>query len=177
MIHPTQRSIPEGHPIRKLFHTLTERGFEQTNLRDRETIHYIADLLTNFVDAKNLRRVKDGSGRDLQNVFEMMRHAGDAMRPEDRQAYYQHIGDLTLFYLGLYPESLTYGRHTVSPDYYAVQGRRSYEIVAMMDRSRRTVVFRKLSEEFERCVVGLNWVKLYIHDPFYQYVFREFGVT
>jgi hypothetical protein len=26
-------------------------------------------------------------------------------------------------------------------------------------------------------VVGLNWVKLYINDPFYQYLFREFDIT
>src|SRR5690349_9403905 len=117
MIQPTRRSIPEGHPIRNLFHTLTVRGFEQTRLRDDETIHYVVDLLTNFVDVKNLRRVKDDSGRELDNIFEIVRRAGDAMSAEERQAFYQHIGDLTLFNLGLYPESLTYGRHTVSPDF------------------------------------------------------------
>ena len=177
MIEDLRRNIPDDHPIRSLFHTLTERGLEQTNLRDEDTTQYIADLLTNFVDVKNLRRVKDDSGRQLENVFEILRQANDALSPVMRRDYYKHIGDLTLFNLGLYPEALTYGRRTVSPDFYAEQGRRSYEIVAAMDRSRSTVVFRKLSDQFERCVVGLNWVKIYINDPFYQYVFREFGVT
>jgi hypothetical protein len=176
MIQAPRRTIPEGHPIRSLFQTLTERGFEQTKMRDPETIHYIADLLTNFIDVKNLRRMRNDSG-DLISVFDMMRQAGYAVTTEERRACYQHVGDVTLFYLGLFPESLTYGRHTVSADFYAQQGRRSYQIVAAMDGSRQTIVFKKLSYEFERCVAGLNWVKVYINDPFYQYVFREFGVT
>ena len=45
-----------------------------------------------------------------------------------------------------------------------------------MEKPESTIVFRKLSEQFEQCVVGLNWVKLYINDPFYQYMFREFQV-
>ena len=99
------------------------------------------------------------------------------MSAELRRECYKHIGDVTLFNLGLYPESLTHGRHSVSPDFYAAQGRRSYHIAAAIDTSRATVVFRKLSDQFEKCVVGLHWVRLYINDPFYQYVFREFGVT
>ena len=118
MIKPTQRSIPEGHEIRNLFHTLTERGLEQTKLRDEDTVHYIADLLTNFVDVKNLRRVKDVAGRDIEGIFDIIRQAGDAMSSEERKEYYRHVGDVTLFYLGLYPESLTYGRHTVSPEFF-----------------------------------------------------------
>src|SRR5206468_12340626 len=57
----------------------------------------------------------------------------------------------------------------------AETGRRSYTIVAEMDSSSRgTVLYRKLSQQFKQCVVGLNWVKLYISDPFYQFMFREF---
>ena len=177
MIEVTRKRIPEDHPIRALFHTLTERGLEQTQLRDEDTIEYISNMLTDFVDLKNVRRIKDDSGRELENTLELLQQAGEAMSAEVRREYYKHIGDVTLFNLGLYPESLTYGRHTVSPDFYAEQGRRSYHIAAAIDTSRATVVFRKLSEHFESCVIGLNWVKLYINDPFYQYVFREFGVT
>jgi hypothetical protein len=50
-------------------------------------------------------------------------------------------------------------------------------MVAAMDTSRSTVVYRKLFDQFEQCVMGLNWVKLYINDPFYQYMFREFDIT
>ena len=178
MIEKTPRAIPSDHPIRALFHQLTERGFGQSNLHDHETIQYVTDLLTDFVHVENMYRIKDGSGRRIEYLFEMLGQASAEMSPAVRRDYYKHLGDLTLFNLGLFPESLTYGHRTVSPDYYAETGRRSYTIVANMDSATRsTVVYIKLSDQFERCVVGLNWVKHYINDPFFQYMFREFNVT
>ncbi len=178
MIEKTKHEIPVDHPIRLLFQKLTERGMGHLNLHDRDTIQYITNLLTEFVQIENMYRVRDKSGDRVQYLFDMLTQAGSVMAPSLRREYYRHLGDLTLFNLGLFPENLTYGHRTVSPEYYAETGRRSYTIVAEMDSpSGGTVVYRKLSEQFEQCVVGLNWVKLYINDPFYQYVFREFEIT
>lgn len=179
MIEKTRRSIPPDHPLRSLFHDLTERGMGQLNLHDPETIQYITNLLTDFVHIENMYRVKDQAVLQVEYLFEMLTQISNEMAPDRRREFYKHLGDLTLFNLGLFPESLTYGHRTVSPDYYAETGRRSYTIVAEMDSGspRSTTVYRKLSEQFEQCVVGLNWVKLYINDPFYQYMFREFGIT
>jgi len=177
MIRKTQPEIPADHPIRIFFQQLTERGMGQLNVHDPDTIEYITNLLTEFVQSENMYRFQDESGRQLRYVFEMLTQAGEAMSPAVRRDCYKHVVDLTLFNLGLFPESLTYGHKTVSPDYYAEAGRRSYNIVAEMDTSRRTVIYRKLSEHFEQCVSGLNWVKVYINDPFYQYMLREFDVT
>jgi len=172
-----RKTVPEGHPIRAMFHQLTERGMNQLNLRDKDTVQYIANLLIDFVHVENMYRVKGPSGERLEYVCDLLERAANAMSPAVRCEYYRHLGDLTLFNLGLYPEALTYGRRTVSPDYYAEQGRRSYIIVASMEKPESTTVFRKLSEQFEQCVVGLNWVKLYINDPFYQYMLRQFEIT
>ena len=179
MIDKTRRDISNDHPIRILFQKLTERGMHQLNLHDSETIQYITNLLTEFVQIENMYRIKDGAGRRLQYLFDMLTQASSEMSPERRRDCYKHVGDLTLFNLGLFPENLNYGHRTVSPDYYAEANRRSYTIVAEMDSSslRTTTVYRKLSQQFEQCVGGLNWVKLYINDPFYQYMFREFEIT
>ena len=178
MIEKTRRDIPPNHPIRAMFHQLTARGMGQLNFHDFDTIQYLTNLLTEFVQVENMYRITDRSGARLQYLFDMLARAGEEMPPDVRCDYYRRLGDLTLFHLGLFPESLTYGRRTVSPDYYAQTGRRSYTIVAEMGSSpRTTVVYRKLSEQFEQCVVGLNWVKTYINDPFYQYMFREFEIT
>ena len=178
MIEKTRRDIPSDHPIRLLFRQLTERGMGRSNLHDRDTIQYVTNLLTDFVHVENMYRMKDESGRRQKYLFEMLEQASSQMSPAVRRDCYKHLGDLTLFNLGLFPESLTHGHRSVSPDYYAETGRRSYTIVAEMDSSSRgTVVYRKLSDQFEQCVVGLNWVKQYIHDPFFQYMFREFDVT
>jgi hypothetical protein len=176
MIENRRRSIPSDHPIHAIFHQLTERGMGQLNLRDKDTIQYITNLLTEFIHIENFYRVKDESGRRLEYICDILDQASQSMSPDTRREYYRHLGDMTLFNLGLFPESLTYGRRSVSPSYYAEQGRRSYTIVAEMEKPEATVIFRKLSDQFERCVVGLNWVKLYINDPFYQYMFREFQV-
>jgi hypothetical protein len=177
MIEKTRRAIPSDHPIRLFFRELTERGLSQQKLRDADTIQYVTNLLTDFVQIENMYRVHDESGRRVEHLFELLEHAGNAISAEVRRDYYKHLGDITLFNLGLFPESLTYGRRTVSPGYYAEQGRRSYYIVAEMDSSDATVVYRKLFDQFEQCVIGLNWVKRYINDPFYQYMFREFNIT
>ena len=178
MIEKTRHEIPSGHPIREFFQRLTERGMGQLNLHDPDTIQYITNLLTEFVQIDNMYRAKDEAGRRAQYLFDMLTQASKEISPAVRRDYYKHLGDLTLFNLGLFPESLTHGRRTVSPDYYAEAGRRSYTIVAEMDSSPRgTKVYRKLSEQFEQCVVGLHWVKVYINDPFYQYMFREFEIT
>jgi 3-methyladenine DNA glycosylase Tag len=177
MIEKTRNDIADNHPIRALFQQLTERGMGQLHMHDPETIQYITNLLTEFVQIENVHRATDESGQRVQYLFDTLTQASNEMSPELRRDYYKHLGDLTLFNLGLFPESLTYGRRTVSPDYYAETGRRSYTIVADMDASSRTRIYRKLSEQFQQCVVGLNWVKLYINDPFYQYVFRQFDIT
>jgi hypothetical protein len=179
MTDKTRKDIPEDHPIRRLFLQLTERGLSQLQLHDRDTIDYITNLLTEFVNMENMYQIKDANGQRVEYLFELLTQAGLEMSPTRRREFYKHVGDLTLFKLGLFPESLTYGHRTVSPEYYAQTGRRSYTIVAEMDSSDSgsTTVYRKLSEQFEQCVVGLNWVKLYINDPFYQYMFRQFDIT
>jgi hypothetical protein len=95
----------------------------------------------------------------------------------DKREIYQHVGDFSLFVLGLFPESLNRGKRCISHSYYADHGRRSYRIRWELENYRSAVaIFGKLSEEFESCVLTLNWVRNYIRDPFYQYMFREFEI-
>ena len=58
MIDKTRQDIPENHPVRRLFLQLTERGLSQLNLHDRDTINYITNLLTEFVNIENMHRIK-----------------------------------------------------------------------------------------------------------------------
>lgn len=178
MIEKTRQELSPTHPVRLLFQQLTERGMGQLNLHDPDTIQYITNLLIEFIQIENMYRIKDRTGGSVQYLFDMLTQADQETSPALRRNYYKHLGDLTLFNLGLFPESLTYGRRMVSANYYAETGRRSYTMVAQMDSSERgPLVYRKLSEQFEQCVIGLNWVKVYINDPFYQYMFREFDIT
>jgi hypothetical protein len=177
MIRNLRSSIPNDHPVRAVFHQLTERGMGELQLRDKDTIDYVSNLLIDFIHPENLYRIQDKTGQSLHYVGEILAQADREMSPELRRECYRHLGDLTLFQLGLFPESLNYGHRSVSLSFYAAQGRRSYIMVSEMQQEEPAEVFRKLSDQFSQCVAGLNWVKLYINDPFYQYMFREFQVT
>ena len=84
----------------------------------------------------------------------------------------------TLYMLGMFHERLTYGRRTRSHCYYADTGRRSYIAASELEAdSESTVVFKKLADKYERCVLSINWNREYTHDPFYQYMLRQFGMT
>jgi hypothetical protein len=172
-----EAEIPSHHPVRELFRSLTERGLQQSNLSDTEIHRYLSNLLVEFIHIKNLYKLRDESGRPLEFVIDMLAKL-DSSGAVDKREIHKHIGDFTLFILGLFPESLQRGRRSISLDYYADQGRRSYMILSEMDTFQSpAVVFRKLSERFEHCVYSLNWVRNYLNDPFYQYMLREFDVT
>jgi hypothetical protein len=177
MIRDSKLDVSENHSLRQLFLTLAERGMDQLHHPDRQVVTYLADLLTEMMHRNNLNRITSDSGARLEYLSDMLAQASSQMLPETRHAYYKHVGDMALFNLGLFPEHLTYGRRLISPGYYAAQGRRSYSLAAEAEYSQETVVLRKLSDHFETCVGGLNWVKTYIRDPFFQYMFREFDVT
>ena len=178
MIQVSHNDVGPNHPIRPFFQALTERGMAQTNVRDEETASYIANLLTEFVRTEDMYRVRDDQGQRLEYLADLMTVAHEATDADIRRDHYKHLGDLTLFMLGLFPERLDRPRRIDRAGYYAEQGRRSYNIVADLEWSHSDpAVYRKLSDQFEQYVLGLNWVKLYINDPFFQYMFREFGIS
>jgi hypothetical protein len=172
----SSQKIPLRHPVRQMFRSLTERGLKQSNLSDAEILQYLSNLLVEFIYVENLYKIRDESGRRLEYVIDMLAKAENSTAFDKREIY-QHVGDFSLFVLGLFPESLNRGKRCISHSYYADHGRRSYRIRWELENYRSAVaIFGKLSEEFESCVLTLNWVRNYIRDPFYQYMFREFEI-
>ena len=51
-----------------MFRSLTEMSFEQVDLRDRDLMRYVADLLVEFVHIDNLYRLRDEQGRRLEHL-------------------------------------------------------------------------------------------------------------
>jgi len=169
--------IPEDHPVKQLFRTLTERGLIQADLRDKDLLLYIANLLVDFMFVENVYRMTDTTGNRLKYLVDMLQQATETEMPV-KKTYYKHIGDYSLFTLGMFPESLARPRRLLSANYYADAGRIGYQTAGDLESNWQiTLVFRKLADEFERCVVSLNWVREYTCDPFYQYMFREWSIT
>jgi len=76
----------------------------------------------------------------------------------------KHIGDWTLFFAGLFPEAINRWRlRRMSVDSivdYVRAGKESYYIVSEFDQfeyKKFAAFFKKMSEQFETCVLGLIW--------------------
>jgi len=175
MAEDKTREIPEGHPLRQLFQKLTESSLESTGLRDVELTVYISDLLIRFVHTDNLYKLRNAAGERLVYIVDMLLAASEGDFQRKREVR-KHIGDYSLFILGLFPESLLRHRRPVSPEYYVEQGKESYLVVAELDRYKPTAaLFRKLSDKFEYCINALSLEKEYLQDPVYQYIVRQMG--
>lgn len=151
--------------LRRLFAAVTEQTFQaDLGIADPRLIDYIADLLVRFVRMDAIFRVRDPLGRRLEEVAEMMLEA-EQREAKPRREIYRHIGDFTLFWVGVYPEALS---RLQSPDRrdhlldYCEQGKRSYRIAAEFDEEpyeNEAPILRRLSDEFELCTYGLNRVR------------------
>ncbi|MGQ4809625.1 hypothetical protein NKDENANG_03048 [Candidatus Entotheonellaceae bacterium PAL068K] len=165
--------IPEGHPLRRLFHSLTASSFEQVGMPDPELMTYVTGLLVDFTHVDNLYRVRDARGRRLTHLFDLQFESqqGDAAQARQTQ---KHLGDYAMFTVGMFPESVQRRRHAVSPGYYVAQGKQAYATVSEMDAPHPSAaLFRKLAACFETCVSALNVEKDYLRDAFYQYLMRQ----
>ena len=178
MIEESSQAIPADRPVQSLFRTLTERGMGQINIRDEVSISYISSLMTGFLRTEDVYRAQDESGRRIEYLVDLLAAADETSDPIERVDRHKHLGDLALFTLGLFPERFDRAHRSVSARYVAEQGRRSYRIVADLAWIQSDPApFRQLADQFEQYVRGLNWVKVYLQDPFFQYMFREFSIS
>jgi len=157
-------SPASNHPLRRLFAGLTEHAFLSTlGVADPPLVDYVSEMLTRFLHADAVYRLRDGGGKPLQEVGEMIREAEQLpAEGATRRAYHRHIGDFTLFWTGLYPESVQRARSGWSRDHfvsYCETGKRCYRIAGETDEEEDAPVLRRLSSEFELCAYGLHHVR------------------
>ena len=157
--------ISLGHPLRRFFHELAIRHFQD----DRSIAEYVCGLLIDFVHIDNLYRIRNARGKRLEEVGEMLIESNPLLeaRSYDRErAVRKHIGDYTLFLIGLFPEYVASlprrGLRLDSLVDYVKAGKESYRIVSYFDQFEyrdEAPLFRRLSDSFELRVFGLNLVK------------------
>ena len=163
--------IPESHPLQQLFLELVGRHYaEQIGIRDPQVVNYVAQLLAEFCNAEQLFKIRDLSGRALTDVGEMLMESNPVFGPApsfDRERQVRkHIGDYTLFFTGMFPESINHFRLRKDRVENFVDwmkaGKESYFIVSKFEHfeyARVAPLFANLSRNFEECVYGLNQVK------------------
>ena len=163
--------IPETHPLQQLFLELVGRHYaEEIGIRDPQIVGYVAHLLSEFCDAEQLLKIQTAAGKPLNDVGEMLIESDPIYGPApsfDRERQVRkHIGDYTLFYAGMFPESINHFRlrrhRTENFVDWIKAGKESYYIVSKFEHFEYTKVaplFASLSSHFEQCVYGLNQVK------------------
>jgi len=163
--------IPEAHPLQELFQDLVGRHYaEEIGIRDPQIIAYVSHLLAEFCEADQVFKVRTAEDRPLADVGEMLLESDPVYGPApsfDRERQVRkHIGDYTLFFAGMFPESINHLRLRRQRLENFVEwikaGKESYYIVSKSEHfeyAKVAPLFAMLSKNFEGCVYGLNMVK------------------
>jgi len=161
----------ESHPLEQMFVELVGRHYaEEIGVRDPQIISYVAHLLAEFCDAEQLCKIRNSAGKPLNDVGEMLLESDPVYGPApsfDRERQVRkHIGDYTLFFAGMFPESINHYRLRKQRLENFVEwmkaGKESYYIVSKFEYfeyAKVAPLFAQLSSKFEECVFGLNRVK------------------
>jgi len=163
--------IPETHPLQQLFLDLVGRHYaEEIGIRDPQVVAYVSHLLSEFCEADQLFKIRDAANRPLSDVGEMLLESDPVYGPApcfDRERQVRkHIGDFTLFFAGMFPESINQvrlRRHRMENFVeWMKAGKESYYIVSKFEHfeyAKVAPLFANLAKNFEGCVYGLNMVR------------------
>jgi hypothetical protein len=161
----------QAHPLEPFFQQAVRNSYEgKLGLHDPDVTGYIARLLCDFSDARNLYKVRNPEGHPIEELEEMVLAAdpvnGPAASFDEERALRKHIGDYALFVGGMYPEATdsTHARrrHQPSLEELIRAGKESYFIVSqfnLFEYKQEAPLFARLSDGFERCVLGLTLVR------------------
>ncbi len=161
----------QNHPLEPFFQQAVRNSYDgKLGLHDPDVTGYVAHLLCEFSDAGKLYKMCDETGRPVEELDEMMRAAdpvhGTAASFDEERALRKHIGDYALFVGGMYPEATGFERRQrrrqPSLEELIRAGKESYYIVSqfnLFEYAQEAPLFARLSDRFERCILGLTLVR------------------
>jgi hypothetical protein len=151
--------------LERFFSGLSEYIFQsKLGIADVQLVDYLSNMLLRFVRVDSLHKIRRPNGRPAMEVLQMMYEAENRIGLARREVH-RHIGDFTLFWSGMYPESLRRMRPVDSADGlldYCRQGKRAYAIAAQIeagDDRPSSDLLHQLSDQFEMCAYGLREVR------------------
>ena len=155
-----------GGVLSRFFSGLCEYVFEgRLGLADPPLVDYLSGLMLRFARLDSVHRVRNLTGRPVVEVADMLTEAEGRIGLARRDVH-RHIGDVTLFWTGVYPESLPALRAVEKKDFfvdYCAQGKRAYYIASTIktdrDEDTSNAVLERLSNQFEMCAYGLGEVR------------------
>lgn len=146
--------------LKRFFHWLTLRTFQDLQIQDREVADYVSDLLTSFARTERLYGIRDAQGRPLEGVVEMLLELErvPGVVPEERD-FFQQMGDYLLFMAGIFKE---YVESRGFLGYYLSEGSLSYRRVWELEQgllSPKTRLFERLWRSFEYNAGALHYMR------------------
>ena len=167
--------ISADHPLRKLFRKALDFGFRE-NPADKPGVGtYLEEqILCEFIHIDNLYKIKDAAGKPLEDVADLLAEGDVRLNASSFSKEFEthkHIGDYTLFMLGMFPMALSrrsgkefiLGRIIVPGstlyEHYLLQGRRSYGLASEFSERE---LFLELSTNFLLYRNVLELVRIYL---------------
>ncbi len=99
--------LANAESLRQLFSAIIESTFQvELGVADPHLTDYLTEMLIRFVKTDAIFRIRDTTGKRLEEVAEMLMEAEQREAKPQREIY-RHIGDFTLFWAGVYPEALS----------------------------------------------------------------------
>jgi hypothetical protein len=165
--------------LQRFFDRVIRASFHDLGLDGDPAAPYLVDLLTRFARTENLHpraltlpkleRVVDMM-LEIQAVWEI---GSPEFRPEHEVNVRRHIGDYTLFMMGVFPERV---RREATTDFYISQGQRAYRFVSEHARASgraAAMPYRLLAERFESYAGALDYARrVHFHDAPHHPFFR-----
>lgn len=155
---------PRSEALQRFFSGITEYAFvARLGVVDPPLVDYISTMLTHFVRTDAIFGLRTPTGERLVAVTDMLQEAQYRQGPARRRVH-RHIGDFTLFWLGIYPETAENRRKQTKDSLisYRDQGKRNYFLASRIptdEESPPDDVLERLSDHFELCVYGLGEVR------------------
>lgn len=158
-------SAHDPSDIDRFFRGLTEYAFHtRLGVVDPPLVDYVSILLVRFLRNDAGHALHAPTAAEAADVARLLAVAADHGVAEEARQEYRHIGDVTLFWSGVYPEALKRVEVRGRVDRlaaYRETGKRAYWLASTLepaaDSDRR--LLERLSQEYDLCVEGLAEVR------------------
>lgn len=170
-----RKTVSGDHPLRKLFRKALDFGFREYPAERPGVGSYIEEqILCEFIHTDNLYKIRNAAGKPLEDIADLLAEGDVRMnaRSFNREfEVHKHIGDYTLFMLGMFPLALARrsGKEFILGgiivpgstlyDHYLLQGRRSYGLASAFSERE---LFLELSTNFLIYRNVLELVRIYL---------------
>ena len=158
-------SARDPSDVERFFRGLTEYAFHaRLGVVDPPLVEYVSHLLVRFLRNERIAG-QPGTAAASADVTRLLLAVERTPVAAEAVEEYRHIGDVTLFWSGLYPEAVARTARPSPADPlsgYKEAGRRAYWMASTLepdDAADERALFERLAHDYDLCVEGLGEVR------------------